>query len=101
MFNPDEPILRPLRGDSRKCHPRSLGLNLRSLYFAQGFDDQELFTSSLKSVTLAFEHLVVVTLNGPDWVVLADLLAQRAFFTVRGPRHDFRVHFPLPSIYSA
>jgi hypothetical protein len=65
MFNPDEPILRPLRGDSRKCHPRSLGLNLRSLYFAQGFDDQELFASSLKSVTLALEHLVVETLNGP------------------------------------
>jgi hypothetical protein len=50
----------------------------------QGFDDQALFPLSLKSVTLSFERLVAATLNGPGWVVWADLLAQRAFFTA-GP----------------
>jgi hypothetical protein len=95
-FNPDEPILRPWRGDSQKRHPRSLGLNIHSPYSAQGFDDQALFPLSLKSVTIAFKRLVAATLNGPSWVVWANLLAQRVFFTVRGPRHDFRDRFPLP-----
>jgi hypothetical protein len=97
-FNPDEPILWPWQGDSQKRHSRSLGLNVHSLYSAQGFDDQALFPSSLKSVTLAFERLVATTLNGPGWVVWADLLAQRAFFTVWGPRRDFWGRFPLPYI---
>jgi hypothetical protein len=81
-FNPNELILRPWRRDSRKRHPRSLGLNLRSLYSAQGFDNQALFTSSLKSVTLAFERLVAATMNELSWVVWADLLVQWALFTV-------------------
>jgi hypothetical protein len=75
-FNPNEPILRPWRRDSRKHHPRSLGLNLRSLYSMQGFNNQALFTSSLKRVTLAFECLVAATMNGLSWVVWADLLVQ-------------------------
>jgi hypothetical protein len=53
----------PLRGDSQEHHPRSLGLNLLSFDFLQGFDNQALFTSSLKSITLAFECLVAKTLN--------------------------------------
>jgi hypothetical protein len=81
-FNPDEPILRPWRGDSQKHHPRSLGLNNHSLYSAQGFDDQALFPLSLKSVTIAFKRLVATTLNWPSWVVWANLLAQCVFFTV-------------------
>jgi hypothetical protein len=94
-FNPDKPILWPWREDSRKCHIRSLELNFRSLYSAQGFDDQALFTLSLKSVTLAFKRLVVATLNEPRWV---DLLGQWALFTVRGPQHNFWGRFPLPYI---
>jgi hypothetical protein len=90
--------MRPWWGDSRKHHSHLLGLNLPSLYSTQGFDDQALFPSSLKSVILAFERLVAATLNGPGWVVWADLLAQRAFFTVRGPQLDFHGHFPLPYI---
>jgi hypothetical protein len=81
-FNPDEPILQPWQGDSQKRNPRSLGLNFRSLYSAQDFDDQALFTSSLKGVTPAFECLFATTLDGAYWVVWADLLAQQAFFTV-------------------
>jgi hypothetical protein len=45
------------------------------LYFAQGFDNQALFASSLKNVNLVFERLVAATLNVLSWVVWADLLA--------------------------
>jgi hypothetical protein len=43
----------------RKCHPRSLGLNLCFESCDKGFDNQAFFAPLLRSVTIAFKHLVV------------------------------------------
>jgi hypothetical protein len=48
----------------QKCHPHSLGLNLRFVCTDKGFGDQAFSASLLKSVTLAFEHLVT-GIRGP------------------------------------
>jgi hypothetical protein len=59
-YNPNESILRFVRGDCpKKRHPHSLGLNLHCFSCDQGVDNRAFFAPLLKSVTLTFECLII------------------------------------------